>query len=542
MAEFDYVIVGAGSAGCVLANRLSADPASRVLLIEAGARDRNPLLRVPILTSHWLRGRWHNWRYETEPQPGLDGRRIAWPRGKVLGGSSAINGMVYTRGLRSDYDTWAQAGLAGWSYGDVLPYFRRSEDRDAGADEFHGEGGPLAVSRPQSTNPLFDSFLDASTQAGYPRTDDFNGAEQEGFGRYDFNIRNGRRNSSATAFLDPVRARPNLAIWTGCQARRIVLKEGRATGIELLRKGARETVTARREIVLSGGVVNSPQLLMLSGIGPADELRRHGIAVVRDMPGVGQNLQDHLLTRVQYACRAPITLHGLRRPDRAVMAVLRAWLFGTGPGASFPVLCGGLFRSRPELDEPDMQCHFLPGLTSGTLRLNPLGKRGAGDRHGFMANVYPLRPLSRGTITLRGADPMESPAIQPNYLAEEADRRTLIDGVRALRRIFAQPAFDNYRGEELAPGPGIETDDEIDAWIRQTADTVFHPVGTCKMGTDTMAVVDAALRVHGIDSLRVADASVMPRITSSNTHAPTVMIAEKAAEMILGAGIQGDSS
>ncbi len=536
MAEFDYVIVGAGSAGCVLANRLSADPASRVLLIEAGGRDRNPLLRVPILTGHWLRGRRHNWSYETEPQPGLDGRRLAWPRGKVLGGSSAINGMVYTRGLRSDYDTWAQAGLAGWSYDDVLPYFRRSEDRDAGADEFHGEGGPLAVSRPQSANPLFDSFLDASAQAGYPRTDDFNGARQEGFGRYDFNIRNGRRNSSATAFLDPVRARPNLAIWTGCQARCFVLEEGRATGIELLRNGARETVTARREIVLSGGVVNSPQLLMLSGIGPADELRRHGIAVVRDMPGVGQNLQDHVLARVQFACRKPITLHGLRRPDRAVAAVLRALVFGTGPGAAFPVLSGGFFRSRPELDEPDMQCHFLPGLTSGSLRLNPFSRRGVGNRHGFMANVYQLRPLSRGSITLRGADPMDPPAIQPNYLAEEADRRTLIDGVRALRRIFAQPAFDNYRGEELAPGPGIETDDEIAAWIRQTADTVFHPVGTCKMGVDNMAVVDAALRVHGIDGLRVADASVMPRITSSNTHAPTVMIAEKASEMIRTAG------
>lgn len=535
MAEFDYVIVGAGSAGCVLANRLSADSSSRVLLIEAGGRDSNPLLRVPILTGHWLRGRRHNWCYETEPQPGLDGRRVAWPRGKVLGGSSAINGMVYTRGLRSDYDTWAQAGLSGWSYDDVLPYFRRSEDRDRGEDEFHGAGGPLAVFRPESGNPLFDAFLDASAQAGYPRTDDFNGEKQEGFGRYDFNIRGGRRNSSATAFLDPARTRPNLAIWTGCQASRIVLKDGAATGVELIRNGARETVTARREIVLSGGVVNSPQLLMLSGIGPADALRQHGIEVARDLPGVGRNLQDHVLARVQYACLQPVTLHDLRRPDRAAAAVLRAVLFGTGPGAAFPLLCGGFFRSRPELDAPDLQCHFLPGLSSGSLRLNPFGGRDTLDRHGFMANVYQLRPLSRGAITLRSADPSEPPAIQPNYLSEEADRRTLRDGVRALRRIFAQPVLDEFRGEELSPGPETESDDQIDAWLRETAGTVFHPVGTCKMGGDALAVVDGELRVRGIGGLRVADASVMPRITSSNTHAPTVMIAEKASDMIRAA-------
>lgn len=541
MAEFDYVIVGAGSAGCVLANRLSADPSSRVLLIEAGGRDRNPLLRVPILTGHWLRGRRYNWRYETEPQPGLDGRRIAWPRGKVLGGSSAINGMVYTRGLRSDYDTWAQAGLSGWSYDDLLPCFRRSEDRDRGEDGFHGAGGPLAVSRPDSPNPLFDAFLEASEQAGFPRTDDFNGARQEGFGHYDFNIRAGRRNSSATAFLDPVRARPNLAIWTGRQASRVFVEEGRATGVELLRGDTRETVTVRREIVLSGGVVNSPQLLMLSGIGPADELSRHGIEVARDLPGVGRNLQDHLLARVQYACRRPITLHDLRRPDRAVAAVLRALLFGTGPAASFPLHCGGFFRSRPELSEPDLQCHFLPVLSSSTVRINPFAARGTLDRHGFMANVYPLRPLSRGAITLRSADPMDPPAIDPNYLSAEADRRCLTDGVRALRRIFAQSAFDDYRGEELSPGPETESNDEIGDWLRQTANTVFHPVGTCKMGTDGLAVVDAELRVHGVAGLRVADASVMPGITSSNTHAPTVMIAEKAAELMLGVRQQGGS-
>jgi len=531
MPVYDYIVIGAGSAGCVLANRLSADPAVRVLLIEAGGRDRHPFIRIPLMTGVMLRGRANNWFLTTEPVPGLDGRRLFWPRGKVLGGSSAINGMVYSRGLPSDYDTWAQLGLPGWGFDDVLPYFKRSERFEGPESERHGTAGALDVTRPNTPHPLYDAFLAAGSQAGFPQTDDFNGPEPEGFGRYHFNIAGGRRVSSAHAFLAPVRQRANLTVATGALVGHILIEGGRAAAVEIDRGMGIERAAAAREIVLAAGTVGSPCILLRSGIGPGEELRPLGIPVRHDLPGVGRNLQDHLLARVQHACTQPITMHNLMRLDRAALAVLRAWAFGTGPAANFPLQAGAFLKSDPALSYPDIQAHFLPGLSTAALRWRP----GASGGHGFFANCYQMRPESRGKIRLRSADPADAPLIEPNYLATATDMRVLRAGIRILRQVFAQPAFAAFRGPELAPGPAVRSDAELDAWLRATADTVFHPVGTCAMGARDDAVVDAALRVRGIDGLRVADASVMPRITSSNTHAPAVMIAEKAAALMLGA-------
>ncbi|MEQ8707412.1 MAG: choline dehydrogenase [Rhodospirillales bacterium] len=531
--SFDYIIVGAGSAGCVLANRLTADGRFTVLLLEAGKRNSHPWFRIPLMTGKLLRGRAHNWFYHTEPEPNLNGRRLFWPRGKVLGGSSSINGMVYTRGLPLDYDIWAQTGLPGWSFEDVLPYFRRSENYQDGANDRHGADGPMPVTRPEDKNPLYDAFLTAGREAGLPETDDFNGEDQEGVGRYHFNIADGRRHSSAAAFLLPALGRKNLEVRTEAQTTRLLMQGRDVTGVEWRQGGDTRTTLARRGVILCGGVVNSPQLLMLSGIGPGEHLRSTGIDVVHDLPGVGQNLQDHLLVRVQHACLQPITMHSLLRADRAVRAVVQAMLFGSGPASKFPLLTGALVKTRPELDDPDIQCHFLPGLSTAAVRWNPFAKAGPADGHGFFANAYQLRPESTGELRLASADPFEAPRITANYLATETDRRTIRDAVRLLRRIFAQPAFDPYRDREISPGAGVQSDQEIDSWVRETAESVFHPVGTCRMGVGADAVVDGNLRVHGIGGLRVVDASVMPRMPSCNTHAPTVMIAEKAADAIL---------
>ncbi|MBT6137561.1 MAG: choline dehydrogenase [Rhodospirillaceae bacterium] len=529
--HYDYIVIGAGSAGCVVASRLSEDPKVRVLLVEAGGPGRDPLLRVPLMAGALLRGRRHNWSYVTEPIPGLGERRCKWPRGKVLGGSSAINGMVHVRGLPSDYDAWAQTGLSGWSFDDVLPYFRRSEDFESGADELHGAGGPLPVTRREKpSSPLFETFVAAGQQAGFPTTDDFNGPAPEGFGRYHFNIRGGRRVSAADAYLTVQADRPNLDIWPRTQAARILFDGCRATGVELIRSGQRITVTANREIILSGGTVNSPQLLMLSGVGDGEHLRRHGIPVVAERKEIGRNLQDHAVVRVQYSAVGINTLARLMRVDRAVLAVVRAMLFGTGPASTFPLEAGAYLKSDPALDEPDLQSHFLPGLSTAALNWNPLRPTNAED--GFFANIYAMRPVSRGQIRLAGKDPLVAPSIQPNYFSDPDDIARPRRGVRLLRHIFSQVAFDRCRGHEIGPGPEVTSDEEIDAWIRETADAVFHPVGTCRMGADVDAVVDGELRLRGVEGVRVVDASVMPRITSTNTHAPTVMIAEKAADMI----------
>ena len=531
--SYDYVIVGAGSAGCVLANRLSADPERSVLLVEAGGRDRNPLFRLPMLMGRLFHSGIYNWGYHTEPVPTLDGRSLYWPRGKVLGGSSTINGMVYVRGNRHDYDRWAQMGLAGWSYDDVLPAFRRSEAHVQRDDPYHSRTGELTVCRARGTNPLFDRFVEAGRQAGYPINDDFNGGEQEGVGRYDFTIRRGKRWSTSFAFLRPVRHRRNLTVVTDALARRVIVENGRATGVEIARAGRPEAdrVHAAREIILSGGTINSPQLLLLSGIGPPEEIERHGLEVVHDLPGVGRNLQDHVDCVLSYECRQPVTLYRDLRADRLAWAIAQGMVAGEGVATTFPYEAGAFLKTRPELVAPDIQLHFMPALekTANLHFPNPFKRDPVEANHGLTVRTGPLVPESRGTITLRSADPTAPPMIRPNYLEREADRRTMVAAVRIVRDIIGQPALGAYRGRELAPGEEVRTDDEITAWLRATAMTTFHPVGTCKMGVDPMAVVDARLRVHGLEGLRVADASIMPLLTSGNTNAPTIMIGEKAA-------------
>ena len=530
--EFDYIVVGAGSAGCVLAARLSEDADASVLLIEAGARVRNPLFRVPLLATAMFNTPIATWRYYSEPEPHMDNRPIYQPRGRALGGSSAINGMMYVRGHARDYDQWAQSGLTGWSYADVLPYFKRSERHEAGADEFHGGDGPLAVSKCRIENPLREAVYDAARGLGMPFTEDFNGAEQEGFGRYDFTTKNGRRFSVATAFLDAARARPNLTISSRSHATRLLVEGSRATGVEFLRGGQREVARARREVIVSLGAFDSPTLLMRSGIGPADHLRTHGIAVLHELPGVGQNMQDHVAARVTQACTQPITYYKLRRPDRACLAVAQALMFGSGPATQIPFMAGAFLRTRPEYERPDIQMIFVPGLP--VAKLAAAFRAGPEDRHGFSAFLCVLRPESRGSVTLRSPDPLAPPVIKGNYYGAENDRRSLREAIRITRRLFAEPAFAPYRGEELAPGAGATSDADLDAFVRRAGYTIFHPVGTCRMGSDPQSVVDGSLKVRGMAGLRVVDASVMPTIIGGNTNAPTIMIAEKAADMIRG--------
>ena len=530
----DYIIVGAGSAGCVLANRLSADPDCSVLLIEAGGQDRNPLFRLPMLMGRLFHSGIYNWRYHTEPVPALHGRSLYWPRGKVLGGSSTINGMVYVRGNRHDYDRWAQMGLPGWSYDDILPAFLRSEAHIQRSGDYHGGSGELTVCRARGTNPLFDRFIEAGREAGHPVNDDFNGVVQEGCGRYDFTIRRGKRWSTSFAFLRPVRHRGNLSVATDTLTLRVLVEKGRATGIEITHQGRPRQVRAEREVILCAGTVNSPQILMLSGIGPPAALEPHGIEVVHDLPGVGRNLQDHVDCVLSWECSKPVTLYRDLRADRLALSVARGLLFGEGVATTFPYEAGAFLKTRPELIAPDIQLHFMPALekTANLHFPNPFSRTPAEANHGLTVRVGPLVPESRGTITLRSADPAAPPRIQPNYLESSADRETMVAGVRIVRDVIGQPALAPYRGRELAPGEEIRSDEDIVDWLRSSAMTTFHPVGTCKMGIDPMAVVDARLRVHGIEGLRVADASVMPVITSGNTNAPAIMIGEKAAEFL----------
>ncbi|GAB4178438.1 MAG: choline dehydrogenase [Thalassobaculales bacterium] len=517
LAAADVVVVGAGSAGCVLAARL-AEAGQAVTLVEAGPDSRSPLLSVPLMTGALLRGHRFTRHYESEPVPGLNDRRLDWPRGRVVGGSGAINGMVHLRGLAHDYRLWAQQGLTDWSWEKVLPHFLAAEAR-------------LEPARPGWDHPLYEAYLAAAEAAGQPRARDLNDGESAGAGRYVFNIRGGRRAHSARRYLDRVRDRVNLV--AGATVTGLTFAGRRCTGVAAERGGRRLVLPARRMVVLCAGVIGSPQLLLLSGIGPAAELAALGIPAIADSPDVGRNLQDHLLIRVEYASRREGPLHRLLRADRAALAVLRAHLFGSGPAATFPLLAGGFFRSAPGLDQPDIQSHFLPALSSATLRINPF-RRPAGARaeDGLMANASQMRPESRGWLRLASPDPRSPPLIQPNYLAAEGDRQVMRAAVRLLRHIFAQAPFDPWRGAEIAPGPAVQSDDEIDAFVRETAGTMFHPVGTCRMGVDDRAVVDQRLAVRGVGGLMVADASVMPLITSANTQAPTVMIAERAATLL----------
>ena len=532
---YDFIIIGAGSAGCVLANRLSADPANKVLLLEAGGKDLNPLFRLPMLMGKLFHSGIYNWHYHTEAEPHLNGRSLYWPRGKVLGGTSTINGMIYVRGNRHDYDRWAQMGAAGWSYDEVLPAFLRSEAHVQRNGAFHNTEGELTVCRARGWNGLLDVFNQAGGEAGYPLNDDFNGEEQEGFGRYDFTITKGKRCSTAYAFLRPARDRPNLTILTRAHTRRVLIENGRAVGVEFSRRGNTSKAYADRDVILSAGVVNSPQILMLSGIGAADELAEHDIRVVRDLPGVGKNLQDHVDCVMAYECREPVTLYSDLRADKLTWSVVQGMLFGEGIATTFPYEAGAFVKSRTDIAAPDIQLHFMPALekTANLHFPNPFRKERVEANHGFSLRVGPVNPESRGEITLRSADPMDRPRITANYLQTEFDIRTMINAIRITREIINQKAFDKYRGQELAPGPAVESDAEMVTWLRANAMTTFHPVGTCKMGSDPMAVVDSRLNVHGIKGLRVADASIMPIISSGNTNAPAIMIGERAADFIL---------
>jgi len=523
--EYDYVIAGGGVAGCILANRLSADPTISVLLIEAGSKDSSPLIRAPGgLLPIMMAGR-HAWRYMSAPQKHLDSRMLYSPRGKVLGGGSSINGMVYDRGMHSDYDRWAQAGNRGWSFADVLPYFRRMESYAPSQDVWHGQDGPIKVTRADQGHPFAQAFIAAGQQAGWPYNPDLNGASREGFGAVDLTLTGGQRCSASTAYLHPALKRPNLTVATN--AHTILFEGKRAAGIAYRDAGGDMIAKARREVILSAGAVNTPHLLMLSGVGPKAHLAEHGIALFHDLPGVGQNLQDHLAVHVKYKATKPLSLLRYANPLRGAVALGQYLLFRTGPLAQTGMSVACFIKSAPALDEPDIKMLLIMALFSNN------GKKMV-PVHGFYAHANVARPESTGSVTLASADPDVPPLLDQNYLATENDRRVARASVRAAREIFAQAAFDDFRGEELAPGKDVQTDEEIDAYIRRTAEADYHSVGTARMGSDAMAVVDAELRVHGIEGLRVVDASVMPCIPGSNTAMPVAMIAEKASDMILG--------
>jgi choline dehydrogenase len=526
-AEFDYVIVGAGSAGCVLANRLTADGKHSVLLLEAGPRDTNIWIHVPLGYGKLFKEKSVNWMYQTEPEPGLGGRQVFQPRGKVLGGSSSINGLLYVRGQHEDYDRWRQRGNVGWGFDDVLPYFKKAENQTRGADDYHGTNGPLSVSDWRHADPLSEAFVKAAVETGIPFNPDFNGAMQEGAGFFQTTTRRGRRASSAFCYLRPAKGRKNLAIETSALAQRIIFEGRRARAVEYRQNGNLRSARARKEVLVSGGAYNSPQLLQLSGVGPAELLKQHGIAVVLDAPGIGNDLQDHMQVRIVTRCAKTITLNDVvNHPVRRTLAGLQYAAFRRGPLTIAAGTSGAFFKTNPRLATPDIQIHFIPFST------DKMGEK-LHSFSGFTASVCQLRPESRGSLKIRSADPSAPPEIRINYLATETDRTAFIDGIRILRRILTAPALEPYCVNEAYPGSDKTSDEDLLDFCRKTGSTVYHPTSTCRMGNDSLAVVDQRLRVRGIEGLRVVDASIMPDLMSGNTNAPTIMIAEKASDMIL---------
>jgi len=529
MLEADYVIVGAGSAGCALAYRLSEDGNNRVLVLEYGGSDFGPLIQMPAAFSIPMNLRVYDWGYRSEPEPHLAGRQLATPRGKVIGGSSSINGMVYVRGHAMDFDRWEAAGAAGWGFRDVLPYYKRLETAHGGEEGWRGTDGPLHVTRGSLRNPLYRAFTDAGQEAGYPFTADYNGAQQEGFGSMEMTVWRGRRWSAANAYLRPALQRPNVALMTGAHADRITFEGRRATGVVVRRRGRVETVRALKEVIVAASAINSPKLLMLSGIGPGEHLREHGIDVVANRPGVGGNLQDHLEVYVQQGCTHPITLNAHLKLIPRIRIGLRWMLNGSGLGATNHFESCAFIRSRAGVPYPDLQLHFLPAAVR-------YDGKAAATAHGYQVHVGPMRSPSRGAVRLKSPNPRQAPSIRFNYMSHEEDWRDFRAAIRLTREIFAQPGLAKYRGEEIAPGPSAQSDAALDDFVRENVESAYHPCGTCRMGAldEVNSVVDPECRVIGTHGLRVADSSIFPEITNGNLNAPSILVGEKAADMILG--------
>ncbi|RWN59540.1 choline dehydrogenase [Mesorhizobium sp.] len=528
MLEADFVIIGAGSAGSAMAYRLSEDGKYSVIVIEFGGSDIGPLIQMPSALSIPLNMSLYDWGFASEPEPHLGGRVLATPRGKVIGGSSSINGMVYVRGHARDFDHWAEQGAAGWGFADVLPYFKRMEDANGGENGWRGHGGPLTVQRGSRTNPLYGAFVEAGRQAGFEVTDDYNGAKQEGFGPMEQTIRGGRRWSAASAYLRPALRRKNVSLVKGF-ARRVIIENQRATGVEIEVRRRIQVIKARREVIIAASSINSPKILMLSGIGPAQHLRQYGIPVIADRPGVGRNLQDHMELYIQQESTQPITLNSVLNPFSKALIGAQWLFFKSGLGATNHFEAAAFVRSRAGVDYPDIQYHFIPAAVR-------YDGKAAAKAHGFQAHVGPMRSKSRGSVTLRSPDPGSKPVIRFNYMSHPDDWIEFRHCIRLTREIFGQSAFDPYRGKEISPGSQVQSDDDLDAFIRDHAESAYHPCGTCKMGRkdDRMSVVDPECRVIGVDGLRIADSSIFPRVTNGNLNAPSIMTGEKAADHILG--------
>ncbi|PBC24140.1 MULTISPECIES: choline dehydrogenase [unclassified Mesorhizobium] len=528
MLEADFVIIGSGSAGSAMAYRLSEDGKHSVIVIEFGGSDIGPLIQMPSALSIPLNMSLYDWGFASEPEPHLGGRVLATPRGKVIGGSSSINGMVYVRGHARDFDHWAEEGATGWAFADVLPYFKRMEDNDGGEDGWRGHGGPLHVQRGSRKNPLYGAFVEAGRQAGFELTDDYNGSKQEGFGPMEQTIRGGRRWSAASAYLKPALNRKNVSLVKGF-ARRVIIENQRAVGVEIEAHKQIQVVKARREVIVAASSINSPKILMLSGIGPAEHLRENGIAVVADRPGVGRNLQDHMELYIQQESTKPITLNSVLNPFSKALIGAQWLFFKSGLGATNHFEAAAFVRSRAGVDYPDIQYHFIPAAVR-------YDGKAAAKSHGFQAHVGPMRSKSRGSVTLRSPDPKAKPVIRFNYMSHPDDWAEFRHCIRLTREIFGQPAFDAFRGQEISPGSHVRSDDDLDVFIRDHAESAYHPCGTCKMGRadDLMSVVDPECRVIGVDGLRVADSSIFPRVTNGNLNAPSIMTGEKASDHILG--------